>query len=89
MTSDLVLCARDGSIAEVTLNRPEVMNDLSFDLRADLTATFRKLANDRSCEIVILTGAGKAFTAGLDLKELGGETSSGNKTTDTSVIDLS
>jgi len=89
MTSDLVLCARDGSIAEVTLNRPEVMNALSFDLRAELTSTFRNLANDRSCEIVILTGAGKAFTAGLDLKELGGETSSGNKTTDTSVIDLS
>ena len=89
MTSDLVLCTRDGSIAEVTLNRPEVMNALSFDLRAELTSTFRNLANDRSCEIVILTGAGKAFTAGLDLKELGGETSSGNKTTDTSVIDLS
>lgn len=89
MTSDLVLCARDGSIAEVTLNRPEVMNALSFDLRTELTATFRNLANDRSCEIVILTGAGRAFTAGLDLKELGGETSSGNKTTDTSVIDLS
>ena len=89
MTSDLVLCARDGSIAEVTLNRPEVMNALSFDLRTELTATFRNLANDRSCEIVILTGAGRAFTAGLDLKELGGETSSGNKTTETSVIDLS
>ena len=89
MTSDLVLCARDGSIAEVTLNRPEVMHALSFDLRTELTATFRNLANDRSCEIVILTGAGRAFTAGLDLKELGGETSSGNKTTETSVIDLS
>ena len=89
MTSDLVLCARDGSVAEVTLNRPEVMNALSFDLRAELTATFRNLASDHSCEIVILTGAGRAFTAGLDLKEMGGETSSGNNTTDTSVIDLS
>ena len=89
MTSDLVLCARDGSVAEVTLNRPEVMNALSFDLRAELTATFRNLASDHSCEIVILTGAGRAFMAGLDLKELGGETSSGNKTTETSVIDLS
>ena len=89
MTSDLVLCARDGSVAEVTLNRPEVMNALSFDLRAELTATFRNLASDHSCEIVILTGAGRAFTAGLDLKELGGKTSSGNNTTDTSVIDLS
>ena len=66
MTRDLVLCARDGSVAEVTLNRPEVMNALSFDLRTELIATFRNLANDRSCEIVILTGAGRAFTAGLD-----------------------
>ena len=47
MTSDLVLCARDGSVAEVTLNRPEVMNALSFDLRAELTATFRNI-RDRS-----------------------------------------
>ena len=89
MTGDLVLCIRDDSIAEVTLNRPEVMNALSLDLRAELTATFRNLAKDQTCEVVILTGAGPAFTAGLDLKELGGETGSDRKTSDTAVIELS
>jgi len=89
MSGELVLCARDASIAEVTLNRPEVMNALSVDLRAELIATFHNLAEDSSCEIVILTGAGRAFTAGLDLKELGGETDSGNNTTDSSVTELS
>ena len=89
MTAELVLCARDGAIAEITLNRPEVMNALSFELRGKLIDTFRNLADDVSCEVVILTGAGRAFTAGLDLKELGGETSSGRQTTDTSVTQLS
>nr|MCS5567355.1 enoyl-CoA hydratase-related protein [Pseudomonadales bacterium] len=89
MTAELVLCARDGAIAEITLNRPEVMNALSLELRGKLIDTFRNLADDVSCEVVILTGAGRAFTAGLDLKELGGETSSGRQTTDTSVTQLS
>jgi len=89
MTGELVLCTHDASIAEVTLNRPEVMNALSIDLRGELITTFQNLAKDSSCEIVILTGAGRAFTAGLDLKELGGETDSSNSTSDSAVTDLS
>ncbi len=59
MTAELVLCARDGAIAEITLNRPEVMNALSLELRGKLIDTFRNLADDVSCEVVILTGAGR------------------------------
>jgi enoyl-CoA hydratase len=56
--------------AVVTLNRPDAMNALSKALRHDLTAAFDALSADGT-RVVILTGAGRAFCAGLDLKELG------------------
>lgn len=71
--SDLVLVEQRGGIARVTLNRPEALNALSTGLRRALTAAFDRLYDDRSVQVVILTGAGRAFTVGLDLKELGGE----------------
>lgn len=73
MTTSTVLVERKDAIAIVTLNRPEALNALSAELRADISRTFAALQADRSVEVVILTGAGRAFTVGLDLKELGGE----------------
>ena len=70
---DLVLLERDAGIATVTLNRPEALNALSGALRARITEVFGQLANDADVEVIILTGAGRSFTVGLDLKELGGE----------------
>lgn len=71
----LVLVARDEGVATVTLNRPEAMNALSRALRSELAQAMRKLAVDGSVRAIILTGAGdRAFTAGLDLKELGMDT---------------
>ncbi|MCB1746659.1 MAG: enoyl-CoA hydratase [Gammaproteobacteria bacterium] len=72
--SDLVLFTRDAGLARVTLNRPEALNALSAALRARLVEVLRELATDAETEVVILTGAGRAFCVGLDLKELGGET---------------
>ncbi|OYU16401.1 MAG: enoyl-CoA hydratase [Alphaproteobacteria bacterium PA4] len=70
----MVLTQIDGPVATVTLNRPEAMNALSRTMRRDLAATMRALEADASVRVVILTGAGeRAFTAGLDLKELGQE----------------
>jgi enoyl-CoA hydratase len=71
--SDLILLERDDRIATVTLNRPEALNALSSALRARIAEVFSELAEDETTEVVILTGAGRAFTVGLDLKELGGE----------------
>ena len=65
---------RDG-VALVTLNRPEAMNALSKQMRAEIAQTFQALNADDSVRAVVLTGAGKAFTAGLDLKELGSDAS--------------
>ncbi|WP_426166420.1 enoyl-CoA hydratase [Sandarakinorhabdus sp. DWP1-3-1] len=72
MAEDVVLVTTDGPVATVTLNRPDAMNALSRAVRRDLAAAMRALEADASVRVVILTGAGdRAFTAGLDLKELG------------------
>ena len=61
-------------IATLTLNRPRSMNALSIELRIALARAFRNLQDDPETRVVITTGAGdRAFCAGLDLKELGGE----------------
>ncbi len=73
MSAPIVLVERDQGITTVTLNRPDALNALSTELRQALVRTFRELRDDDSTEVMILTGAGRAFTAGLDLKELGGE----------------
>jgi len=61
-------------IAVVTMNRPEAMNALSRALRAALHDAIVDVARDPDISVVVLTGAGRAFTAGLDLKELGTDT---------------
>lgn len=69
--------------ALVTLNRPSAMNALSREMRQALADTFSKLEKDNAVRAVILTGAGKAFCAGLDLKELGGGTDTVTSTVQT------
>ncbi|MGF1456238.1 MAG: enoyl-CoA hydratase [Alphaproteobacteria bacterium] len=72
MSEPVLLVERDGPVAILTLNRPQRMNALSRELRAELADAVLRLENDPEVSILILTGAGeKAFTAGLDLKELG------------------
>ncbi|MEH3036861.1 MAG: enoyl-CoA hydratase [Sphingomonas adhaesiva] len=72
---DTVLVERhDDGVAVVTLNRPQAMNALSVALRARLCEAMIELDGDDSMRCVVLTGAGeRAFTAGLDLKELGSQ----------------
>ncbi len=53
------------------LSRPSAMNAMSLELRRALVTTFDALEDDPDVRVVILTGAGKAFSAGLDLKEIG------------------
>jgi enoyl-CoA hydratase len=73
----ILIVDKDDGIAIVTLNRPDKLNSLSRDLRRELVAAFRRLEADGDVDVAILTGRGRAFCAGLDLKELGGETSAG------------
>jgi enoyl-CoA hydratase len=57
--------------AIVTLDRPAAMNALSLAMRKQIVATIDNLHKDADVHVLILTGAGKSFCAGLDLKELG------------------
>ena len=67
--SVLLVDKRDG-IATLTLNRPEKMNALSYPLRRRLSDALDAIAEDAGIGAVILTGAGRAFCAGLDLTEM-------------------
>ena len=55
----------------LTLNRPERLNAMSHELVADLHLVLEAVGTDRSCRVVVLTGAGRGFCAGLDLKGAG------------------
>lgn len=57
-------------IALLTLSRPERLNAMSYELVADLHAALDEVHADRSCRVVVLTGAGRGFCSGLDLKEV-------------------
>jgi enoyl-CoA hydratase len=70
MTNSL-LCSTIDQVTTVSLNRPEHLNALSVDLRTAITETFLRLRDDDNTRVIILTGVGRAFSAGLDLKELG------------------
>ncbi|MGH8620796.1 MAG: enoyl-CoA hydratase [Burkholderiales bacterium] len=59
-----------GGIATLTLNRPDQYNALSSALLAALESAVRDLARDESVRVVVIAGAGKAFCAGHDLKEI-------------------
>ncbi len=68
----LVIVEKAGPVATVTLNRPEAMNALSLGLQNELTDAIEALSAGDDIRVIILTGAGtRAFTAGLDLKEVG------------------
>ncbi|HET9280813.1 MAG TPA: enoyl-CoA hydratase-related protein [Candidatus Angelobacter sp.] len=71
MTSDYktVLYSKAQSIATITLNRPDKRNAISYELIDDLTAALKQAAGS-AAQIVILTGAGKAFCSGMDLDNL-------------------
>jgi enoyl-CoA hydratase len=81
MAEKVLQLERAAGIATLTLNRPEALNALSRELRRELVRTCGELASDPALGVVILTGAGRAFCAGLDLKELGGERGAAAETT--------
>jgi enoyl-CoA hydratase/carnithine racemase len=62
-----------GGIATLTLDRPQAMNALTFEVYRELTDTFRALAHRREVRVVVLTGAGNAFCTGGDVKDIIGE----------------
>lgn len=65
-----ILFSQEAGVAKVTLNRPSVLNALSPNLIAELADVARKVSLDESIKVFVVTGAGRAWSAGVDLKAL-------------------
>jgi enoyl-CoA hydratase/carnithine racemase len=63
---------RDGHVVTITYNRPHALNAVNAELRADLNAAFARFRDDEDAWVAIVTGAGRAFCAGADLRGGGG-----------------
>ena len=70
---DILQTVRDDGVATVTLNRPAVRNALSKDLRQAIRSSIAELDADDTIDVIVLTGAGPAFCAGVDTRELGAD----------------
>ncbi|TWE09356.1 enoyl-CoA hydratase/isomerase family protein [Rudaeicoccus suwonensis] len=69
MTDGPVVLERDGALATVRLNRPEAMNSLDVATKEALLAAIDEVTDDDQVRCVVLTGTGRAFCVGQDLKE--------------------
>jgi len=68
-----VLYEKLGNIAKITLNRPEARNAINLQLTTELNAALKEAGLDSGVRSIIVTGAGNAFSAGLDLKDFLGK----------------
>ena len=67
--SDIINYERDGAVAIIALNRPDSMNAFTTELRADLVEALGTARDDDAVRAVVLTGEGRCFSAGADLKD--------------------
>jgi E-phenylitaconyl-CoA hydratase len=71
---DTVLYELDGHVATITYNRPEVLNAINGPMRVALNEAFSRFRDEEDAWVAIVTGAGKAFCAGADLRDGAGST---------------
>ncbi len=72
MTYEVVEVEVEGGVATVRMNRPEALNAITVEMLGELGSAFGELALRTDVAVVVLTGVGRAFSAGVDLKALGG-----------------
>jgi 2-(1,2-epoxy-1,2-dihydrophenyl)acetyl-CoA isomerase len=72
---ETVKYAQDDAVAIVTIYRPDAMNSFNTELRRDLLAACERAAGDESVRAVVITGEGRSFSAGADLKDIDAEAS--------------
>jgi len=70
MMSEFATLSRDAAVATLTLKRPHARNALSPELLEELHQRVDELGDDRDARILVITGEGKAFCAGMDLKKV-------------------
>ena len=75
---DTVIYELDGHVATITYNRPDALNAVNGEMRADLNAAFSRFRDDEEAWVAIVTGAGRAFCAGADLRGGGGGSAVGD-----------
>jgi E-phenylitaconyl-CoA hydratase len=63
-----VLYERDGHVVTLTYNRPDALNAINAEMRQDLNAAWQRFLEDEDAWVAIVTGAGRAFCAGVDLR---------------------
>jgi 2-(1,2-epoxy-1,2-dihydrophenyl)acetyl-CoA isomerase len=69
MSEATVLCEARGSVALVTLNRPQSLNSFTRRMHQDLWAVLDRINGDKAIRVAVITGAGRGFCAGADLAE--------------------
>lgn len=67
--SGIIIEEKHDTVAVIALNRPDSMNAFTTELRADLLAALERANDDESVRVVVLTGEGRCFSAGADLKD--------------------
>src|SRR5207302_3264290 len=70
--TDKATYSLDGHVATITYNRPDVLNAIDAELRRDLNDAWRRFKEEDDAWVAILTGAGRAFSAGVDLRNPAG-----------------
>src|SRR5688500_19666581 len=68
----------EGGVASITLNRPDRLNALTFEVYWEVTDTFAALRDETAVRAVVVTGAGSAFCSGGDVNDIIGELYSGD-----------
>src|SRR5687767_873344 len=72
-----VLYDQEGPIVTMTLNRPEALNSINRQLKQELNEAIVRFDRDEGARVAIITGAGRAFCAGRDLKERAADNAAG------------
>ncbi|SFQ95430.1 enoyl-CoA hydratase/isomerase family protein [Desulfoscipio geothermicus] len=70
MSFENILVFSESGITTITLNRPDAMNSLTFEMIEELHQLLEDISRDDQCKVIILTGSGKAFSAGGDIKAM-------------------
>lgn len=70
MSYETLLFEKDGGVCTITLNRPDRLNAINYQLATDLDEVLTEIEEDDEARTVILTGAGRGFCAGADIKDM-------------------